>query len=133
MFIPNPYTLPAIDFVGGSTQDLVFHCYHYQNKNPQDLSTCTANFSIINFINKKGEPLVSKPMDIGSSKTGPNVDGEVSNILRVELTPLDTVDLPAGKYIYQIIIKDISGDVEIPNQGIIHIINNINKEFVKRR
>ena len=27
MHIPNPYTLPAFDFVGGSTQDLIFHCY----------------------------------------------------------------------------------------------------------
>lgn len=128
MNIPNPYTLPSMDFVGGSTQDLVFHCYHYLNKKAQDLSSCTANFSIINFVNKNGDPLVSKQMDIG---TAPDVDGEVSNVLRVALAPLDTVNLPAGKYIYQITIKDISGDVEIPNQGIIHIINNINKAFVR--
>lgn len=128
MNIPNPYTLPAIDFVGGSTQDLVFHCYFYRNKRPHDLSSCIANFSIINFVNKKGDPLVSKLMDIGAD---PSVDGEANNILRVTLVPTDTVNLPAGKYIYQIIIKDISGDVDIPNQGIIHIINNINKAFVR--
>lgn len=128
MNIPNPYTLPSMDFVGGSTQDLVFHCYHYLNKKAQDLSSCTANFSIINFVNKNGDTLVSKQMDIGAA---PDVDGEVSNVLRVALAPLDTVNLPAGKYIYQITIKDISGDVEIPNQGIIHIINNINKAFVR--
>lgn len=128
MNIPNPYTLPAIDFVGGSTQDFIFHCYHQQNKRAQDLSSCTANFSIINFVNKKGSPLVSKQMDI---TTDAPRDGEVHNVLKVELTPLDTVNLPAGKYIYQITIKDISGEVEIPNQGIIHIINNINKAFVK--
>ena len=103
MNIPNPYTLPSMDFVGGSTQDLVFHCYHYLNKK-------------------------AKQMDMGAA---PDVDGEVSNVLRVALAPLDTVNLPAGKYIYQITIKDISGDVEIPNQGIIHIINNINKAFVR--
>lgn len=128
MNIPNPYTLPPMDFVGGSTQDLVFHCYHYLNKKAQDLSSCTANFSIINFVNKNGDPLVSKQMDIG---VAPDIDGEVSNVLRVALAPLDTVNLPAGKYIYQITIKDISGDVEIPDQGIIHIINNINKAFVR--
>ena len=128
MNIPNPYTLPSMDFVGGSTQDLVFHCYHYLNKKAQDLSSCTANFSIINFVNKNGDPFVSKQMDTGAA---PDVDGEVSNVLRVALAPLDTVNLPAGKYIYQITIKDISGDVEIPNQGIIHIINNINKAFVR--
>lgn len=128
MNIPNPYTLPSMDFVGGSTQAFVFHCYHYLNKQAQDLSSCTANFSIINFVNKKGEPLVSKQMTVG---TDPIVDGEIHNVLRVELDPLDTVNLPAGKYIYQIIIKDISGSVDIPNQGIIHIINNINKAFVR--
>ncbi len=128
MHIPNPYTLPPMDFVGGSTQDLVFHCYHYLNRKAQDLSTCVANFSIINFVNKNGEPLVSKQMDIGAD---PGIDGEIRNVLRVTLTPADTVNLPAGKYIYQITIKDISGDVEIPNQGIIHIINNINKSFAR--
>lgn len=128
MNIPDPYTLPAIDFVGGSTQDLVFHCYFYVNKTPHDLSSCTANFSIINFINKNGDPLVSKQMAVGAD---PDTDGEVKNVLRVTLTAEDTVDLPAGKYIYQVSIKDISGDIEIPKHGIIHIINNINKAFVR--
>ena len=129
MNIPNPYTLPAIDFVGGSTQDLVFHCYFYANKRPHDLTSCTADFSIINFVNKKGEPLVSKQMDIRSA---PLVDGEINNVLSVTLDPKDTVNLPAGKYIYQISIRDISGDVDIPNQGIIHLINNINKSFARQ-
>ena len=52
MHIPNPYTLPAFDFVGGSTQDLIFHCYFFKTKKPQDLSACVADFSIINFVNK---------------------------------------------------------------------------------
>lgn len=129
MNIPNPYTLPAMDFVGGSTQDLVFHCYFYVNKRPHDLTSCTANFSIINFVNKKGDPLVSKQMEIRSA---PDVDGDVNNVLSVTLEPADTVNLPAGKYIYQISIRDISGDVEIPNQGIIHLINNINKSFARQ-
>lgn len=128
MNVPNPYTLPQMGFVGGSTQDFAFHCYHYVNKKAQSLSSCTANFSIVNFVNKHGEPLVSKQMDIGTTS---DKDGEIDNVLKVTLTPSDTVNLPAGKYIYQIIIKDISGDVEIPNQGIIHIFNNINKAFVK--
>lgn len=126
MNIPNPYTLPAVNFVGGSTQDFVFRCFFYINKKPQDMSSCIANFSIINFVNKKGEPLVSKEMTI---RTDPNVDGGVNNVLCVTLEPADTVNLPAGKYIYQVSIRDISGDIEIPNQGIIHLINNINKRF----
>lgn len=127
MKIPNPYTLPAIDFVGGSTQDLIFHCYFYTNNRPHDLSSCVASFSIINYVNRYGEPIKKKSMTVKSSKWQ---DGEINNLLCVTLDPEDTVDLPAGKYIYQISIKSITGDVEI-NQGIIHIINNIHKDFVK--
>ena len=64
MNIHNPFTLPELEFVGGSTQELVFHCYHEQNGKPTDLSSCTANFSLISYVNKYGSPLVSKAMDI---------------------------------------------------------------------
>lgn len=124
---PNPYTLPTIDFIGGSTQDLVFHCYFYVNKEPFDLSSCTANFSLINFVNKNGTPLVSKQMEIRADR---ETEGAVRNILAVTLDPFDTVKL-GGQYVYQITIKDISGEVDIPNQGIMRIINNINKAFVQ--
>lgn len=128
MHIPNPYTLPAFDFVGGATQDLIFHCYFFKTKRPQDLSACVADFSIINFVNKNGAPLLSKPMEI---RPDPARDGEVNNVVCVTLDSKDTIDLPAGKYIYQITIRDISGEVEIPNQGIIHIIKNINRAFIR--
>jgi len=51
--------------------------------------------------------------------------------LAVTLDPLDTVDL-CGKYIYQITIKDINGNIEIPKQGILFITNNINKSFIRQ-
>lgn len=124
MHVPNPFTLPAIDFIGGSTQDLIFHCYFYVNKKPHDLSSCTANFAIINFVNKSGEPVFSKQMKVGTDQ-----DGDICNVLSVTLDPDRTVNIPAGKYIYQISIRDISGDIEV-NQGIIHIIGNIDKRFV---
>lgn len=79
-------------------------------------------------MNKNGKPLLSKQMDIGSD---PDRDGDVSNVVRVTLDSKDTLNLPAGKYIYQITIRDISGEVEIPNQGIIHIIKNINQAFIQ--
>lgn len=122
----NPYTLPVIDFVGGSTQDFAFHCYFHADSRPFDLSSCTANFSLVNYANKYGEPLVSKQMKIGAATS---TGRTVYNVLSVTLNPSDTVNL-SGKYIYQIIIRDISGYVEIPSQGIIHIVNNINKLFI---
>ena len=127
MKLSNPYTLPTIEFVGGSTEDLRFHCYFYINKKPFDLSSCEVNFALINYVNKNGLPLVSKKMKISSLS---QKDDVVSNIASVTLDPVDTVDL-AGKFIYQISIRDISGEIEIPQQGIAHIINNINKPFAK--
>lgn len=128
MNTPNQYTLPVIDFVAGSTQDFSFHCYFCQNKKPHDLSACSANFAIVSFTNKTGAPLVSKQMEIVHDED--TAEG-VHNTLTVTLGPQDTVNLPTGKYIYQISIRDISGDTEIPNQGIIYLVNNINKSFVK--
>lgn len=121
----NPYTLPTIDFVAGETQDLVFRVYFYKNRRPFSMTGCTSNFAIVSFTNKMGKPILTKPMeDIF------NDDGTINNVLTVTLEPQETVDL-CGKYIYQIQIKDVSGNVEIPKQGILYITNNINKGFIR--
>ena len=122
----NPYTLPTIDFVGGETQDLAFNVYFYKNKKPLSLTGCSCNFSIVSFTNKTGSPILSKEM-----KGNFNDQVDVNNVLTVTLTSADTVDL-SGKYIYQIIIRDIDGEVEIPNQGVMYITNNINKSFIRQ-
>ncbi len=124
----SPYTLPAIDFVGGSTQELVFHGYFYANKRPIDLAGCTANFSIINFVGGRGStPILSKPMQIiaGDYDAGERV----TNLLKVTLLPNETYEL-YGKYIYQISIKKNASNIDIPNQGVIYIADNINKRFI---
>lgn len=118
------YTLPTVEFVGGETQELVFHVYHYIGKRPHSLVGCTANFSVVSFINKTGAPIISKQMEVR-----PVAEGEVDNILTVTIDPKETVGM-SGKYIYQITIKDISGDVEVPKQGIFLVVNNINKGFI---
>ncbi len=127
MNIPNPYTLPTIDFVGGSTQDLIFHSFFYSNKRPFDLSDCAANFSIINFVNKNGLPILSKPMQIASGDL--DSGRVVPNLLKVTLLPRETYGL-YGKYIYQISVRESATQVYIPNQGIIYITNNINKNYI---
>ncbi len=125
MHIPDLYTLPDIDFVGGSTQELLFRCYFYLNRRPFDLTGCTASFALIDYVNRNGQPLITKSMSIRKEK----VNGEVLNyILTVTLEPSDTLKL-VGKYIYQISIREPSGNIEIPNQGLIHIANNIYKSF----
>ena len=122
----DPYTLPTIDFVAGATQELVYHTYFERNGTPFDLAGCTANFSLVNYVNKHGAPLVSKTMTVEKEDDEP---GTIANILRVILTPSDTVELE-GKFIYQITIMDDDGEVEPPFQGIMRIANNINKKFV---
>lgn len=122
----NPYTLPTIDFVGGETQDLAFNVFFYKNHQPFSLTGCDCNFSIVSFTNKMGAPILSKQMTAIY-----NDDVSADNVLTVTLGPNETVEL-FGKYIYQIIIKDVNGDAEIPKQGILYITNNINKGFIRQ-
>ncbi len=121
----NPYTLPTIEFVGGETQDLLFHMYFYQDRKPFSMIGCTSNFSIVSFTNKNGAPILTKAMSVLE-----NAGGTSFNVLSVTLSPQETYEL-SGKYIYQISIKDVNGNMEIPKQGIMYIINNINKGFVR--
>lgn len=122
MNVPDLYTLPTIEFVGGESQELLFHTYHYKNKEPFSVTGCTSNFSVVDFRNKNGIPVVNKKMTIPDNSI---------NILYVELLPTETYEL-SGKYIYQITIRDVSGNVEIPKQGLMYITNNINKSFIKK-
>ena len=120
----NPYVLPTIEFVGGETQELLFNMYFYQGKKPFSMVGCISSFSIVSFNNKNGSPILRKDMTVLE-----NQDGTALNVLSVELTPEETYKL-SGKYIYQISIKDVSGNIEIPKQGLMYIINNINKGFI---
>lgn len=122
--INSPYVLPTIEFVGGETQDLIFNVFFFAGRKPFGLMGCSAVFSVVSALNKRGTPVVSKQMTIV-----PSVEGEASNSLSVTLIPEDTVDL-CGKYIYQIQIRDIDGDTEIPKQGLLYITNNIDKKFI---
>lgn len=120
------YTLPEFDFVGGASLDLIFHTYVEREKlKPFGLLGCTANFALINFVNRTGEPVLSKSMDIRI-----NGEGTAYNVLHVELLPNETLDLH-GKYIYQITIRDIDGKSDDPKQGVINIHGNINKGFLR--
>lgn len=123
--IESPYTLPRIDFVGGETQNLMFHVYFYKNKRPFGLAGCTAYFSIVSFMNKMGTPVFSQKMESSF-----NEEETAENVLTITLEPKDTVNL-YGKYIYQIQIKDIDGAVEIPKQGLLYITNNIDKKVIQ--
>jgi len=118
----NIYSLPEISFVGGETRDLNFRLLT-DNGKVFSASGASTTFSIVNSVNRTGAPIISKPMDIIAD------DNDIDSILTVTLLPAETVNL-FGKYIYQITIIDLSGEVEIPSQGILRITNNIDKNAV---
>lgn len=121
----SPYNLPSIDFVGGASEDFAFRTYFDKEKStPFDLFGAQANFSIASYLNKTGKPIISKQMEIRYSE-----EAKEHNILAVSLAPNETVNL-SGKYVYQITIKDVDGNIDIPYQGIIFIHNNINRDYI---
>lgn len=117
------YNLPEISFVGGETRDLLFRLITDSGK-IFNASGATAAFSVVGSTNRTGTPLISKKMDIIADDNG------IESVLTVTLLPAETVNL-FGKYIYQISIRDLSGETEIPSQGILCITNNIDKSFIK--
>lgn len=120
------YSMPEVMFVAGQSNTLRWRLFTEQNV-PFNADGCTGNFALVDYSDKYNtEPLISKPLSfsIGDNETG------AKNIATVDLVPNDTLGL-YGKYIYQITIRDIDGEVEIPNQGIINIFHNINESFLK--
>lgn len=118
----NIYTLPELTFVGGKTQELRFNLKD-KNGEPYNASGSTVNFSICDYSYKTGAPLLSLTPTLIADENG------VADMLYITIAPEDTLNL-FGKYIYQITIVDISGRVEIPNQGIMNITKNINTGFI---
>lgn len=118
----NPYQLPTIDLVGGTDRTLRFHARYYKGNRPFDLTGAKCQFSVVNFTARKGDPVISKLMDVELDEAS-----GVHNILTVDLTKADTLNL-FGKFAYQITIVDSTGATEIPQQGVLNIFKNIDTE-----
>lgn len=125
MSFPTPFTLPTISFIGGSTQTFTFPAYFAKTNEQFDLSSCKSIvFSVADYVNPYGGPVIRVDMDVLSEDT--DDDGvSVPSVLKATLSPAKTRGL-SGKFIYQLEITDVEGNVEIPNQGIMHIFRNIN-------
>lgn len=119
MNISNPYTLPEINFIGGSTQEIDCSVYLPDGKKPFDLEGCSAYFSLIDCVNKHWRPIIYNEMKIEANESG------ILNVLRLQIKSAETIKL-FGKYIYQISIHDSFGNID-NRQGIMLINNNINK------
>lgn len=122
----KPYTLPTVEFIGGTTTSLLFRTYFKDTSRQFDLSCYSAVFSLINYVNEYGIPF-SKDMEI-TEELNPKNNEMIPTVLRVTLTPDETKNLE-GKYIYQIMINGSAGESE-SQQGIFYIYNNIDKNNV---
>lgn len=118
----NVYTLPEISFVGGETQEFNFHLKN-SSGHDFDASGAQIDFAICNYSNKTGVPLLNYTPTLLADETG------VASVVHLVIPKGDTAEL-SGKFIYQITIIDISGDAEIPNQGIMNIAKNIHQDYV---
>jgi hypothetical protein len=119
----NPiYSLPKIDFIGGESHTFKFRLVT-PTRESFDANGCTMAFSIINYANQNGEPLVIKGVALEIGEDG------VPNIAVVHLLPEDTVEL-SGRYAYQISIRDTFDEVELPGKGLFDITRNIHRRFI---
>lgn len=119
------YTMPEVMFVAGQSNTLRWRLFTTSHV-PFNADGCTGNFAVVDYSDQTGDPLISKPLQffVGDDETG------AKNIAQVDLEPRDTKGLH-GKYIYQITIMDVDGEVEIPNQGFLQITHNINESFLR--
>ena len=119
------YTLPEIQYVGGEAQRFYMNLWSPPpNSEPFNANGCVVNFSIINYSNKIGVPVLSKSCEILKD------ENDIPSVAIVELLATETVML-YGKYVYQITIIDPDDRTEIPNQGLMFIAKNINQGFIK--
>ena len=126
------YNLPEIDFIGGESERLYFNLYTPKKQPFPNLDACYLTFSIMHYANRDytSDPIFKINSEDNAAQIYADLgDEEEYNRFVVKLMPDDTFDL-SGKYIYQIGIKDDDGHVEIPGQGIIMIIKNIDASFL---
>lgn len=97
------YELPQLFFDAGESIDITINLY--KNNLEFDADGITATLKLIDFINRDS---VLLSLDCSITKSENNKVGSIVAALR----PNDTEDL-FGKYIYQITLTDIGGDVEI--------------------
>lgn len=110
----SPFLLKEINIIGGDYQEILLLVSDMSNSESLAIEDLTLNFSLVEYKNRYGTPLINRNCAINS-------DGSA---FIITLLPEDTKDF-SGKYIYQI-------SVQAPNnkcqsfQGIMTIDKNIN-------
>lgn len=119
--ICDPFELPSVSFIAGTTQNFLFKLYQYESKSPIDVSDGDAQLCVVDFNNRDGTPILTKEI----SRTESSLN---DNEILVTLSPDDTIDM-VGKFIYQISINN-GGTVDA-YQGEMFVYTNIDKDFLE--
>lgn len=112
--------LPDWEMVGGESQAKSFTLTQ-DNGVEYSLPGATAQLAVVPFVNTTSTPLLTKLVQVTASESGNYCEVEFS------LSPADTISF-AGKYIYQVTIKDAQGNTSAP-QGYLYVRANIDKAF----
>lgn len=100
--LPAWAELPTLSFDGGETK--LFQVGLYTNRDRRVcLSDAKAKLALVDFVNRSGIPLLHKDCTI--------IDSD-DPCVSFTLEPNDTKDL-SGKYIYQLTVRDLAGNIEI--------------------
>lgn len=108
--------LPDWDFVGGSTQSRTFQLARSTTED-YDIADGMAYCTVSDYVNG-GTPVLTVQTAVTAAANGKFCSVTVS------LSSSDTKDL-SGCYLYQITVKDSSGNTAIPFHGRMHIMKNM--------
>lgn len=116
------YKLCDLSFIGGESQELNLKLFNSDNRQI-DASNVISEFALSPYGHSIENPIFTTNGIVISSESS-----SFTPYLRIILKPEDTVYF-SGKYIYQISLKDIFGNVELYH-GLLTIENNNSKDFV---
>lgn len=129
MSAADMFALPQLDFVAGNQCNAGIRCS--RNGQTLDLTDGWAMLSIVYHSDQGSEPLISKTCTIENYDGNKVADKNMKNIIRISLTPNETVDLH-GAFIYQLTVKSKDGRVE-NLRGRMNIYKNIDPNIIKTK
>lgn len=109
-----PFKLQNLTIIGGDYQEILFHIRDEDRGGLMDLENLELQFSLIDYKNRYGTPLISRACEISPND---------NTAFLVVLYPDDTKDY-ADNYIYQVTVK-APNNKQKSFQGVITIDKNI--------
>lgn len=120
---PEKFPLPPLYLMAGQTVTFNWVLYD-KDKEPVDALEFSGNFSVVSDTDRLADPILSKSITFALDD-----DSGDYNIATVDLDPEETVSW-YGRYLYQLTFINGDGEVEIPGQGTIDVVRNINQSVI---